>query len=482
MAASLQALREKFSKANLSAQVGGLQSAPQNAPRMSAKISAPVPVLPPGLALLLELETKIRATTSLQELQYLIANESGVLAGGSQVYILSNNRLGNLRIVTAAHAVKVDKTAPLILAYEKLVKARLADANDAPHDDKPQSAIGPFSLIEHEGAVPKQALILPLQRGDKQLGALFFVGEFALKDSTMNLLVRLADTTAHAWDYHQPKRAFQLSRRSRRWAALLGFSALALISLIPVPMTALAPMRVVTIEPTIISAPIDGVIDELLVRPNDAVKSGAPLLRYVELTLAAKAEAAERELAVSDAKFKRVSMVALSNIDAKRELAIVEAELSLKRAERDFALDQLKRSRVLSPVDGIALFGDKKDWVGRPVVAGERILELGDASNVELQLELPVEDAIAMSIGQTVSAFLDTAPLSPLSAEVTRINHEPRPIEGRGLSFIIHARITDGQKPPLGVRGTAHIRGELVALGLFLLRRPISSFRQWAGV
>jgi multidrug resistance efflux pump len=241
-------------------------------------------------------------------------------------------------------------------------------------------------------------------------------------------------------------------------------------------------MRIVTIEPTIITAPIDGVIDEILVRPNDRVEVGTPLLRYVELSHAARAETAERELAVADAKFKRTSMTALSNLDAKRELAIIEAELHLKRAERDFTSDQLKRSRVQSTVEGIALFSDKRDWVGRPVVAGERILEIGDASRVELQLELPIEDAIAMSPGQPVTAFLDTAPLSPVSAEVTRINHEPRVIEGRGLAFIIHARIIGDHRPPLGVRGTALIRGELVALGLFLFRRPISSFRQWAGL
>ena len=474
MATPLHALREKLTEPSVQHLV--------NSARMSAKVTAPVPLLPPGLGMLLELETKIRATTSLRELQFLVANEAGALASNSRVMILVSGRLGKQKIVAASHAVKIEADAPLAAAYEKLVNTRIQEQQKATSAESIPSYIGPFELIEQEGASLKYAVILPLIRKKTQIGALLFISDYIWRDSATKLLQRLADTTSHAWDYHKPSRGFHVAGRYRRLAVLLLLCVLGLISLIPVPMTALAPMRVVTIEPTIIAAPIDGVINELLVSPNEEVKAGAPLLRYVELSSVARVETAERELAVADAKFKRVSMVALSNLDAKRELAIVEAEFNLKRAERDFSVDQLKRSRVVSPKSGIALFGDKKDWVGRPVVAGERIIELGNPSQVELQLELPIEDAIAMSIGQPVSAFLDTAPLSPLSAEVTRINHEARAIEGRGLAFIIHAKITDGQTPPLGVRGTAHIRGELVALGLFLFRRPISSFRQWAGI
>jgi multidrug resistance efflux pump len=493
MALSLQAFRERQILGEKRAQGGTIEpenEPRENAPRVSARVSQPVALLPQGLGLLLDLETRIRATESLHDLQYLLANESGILGPDCRVVVLAASRLGQLKAITASHIVKLETRAPLTMAYEKLVADRIkthvfnqAHVLDAAHGLDPATMfIGPFPLVEQDGADPRVAVILPLSHRKKPLGALLFVSDFDWRDSATRLLPRLADTTSHAWAMHQPQRRFQIAGSARRLAGLLAVFILCLACLIPVPMTALAPMRVVTIEPSIIAAPIDGVIDEILVMPNDRIARGTPLLRYVELSLAAKAESAEREMAVAEARFKRTGMVALSSLDAKRDLAIAEAEFQLKRAERDFAVDQLRRSRVISPVDGIALFGDRRDWVGRPVAAGERILELGDASRVELQLELPVEDAIAMSIGQPVSAFLDTAPLTPVSAEVTRINHEPRIIEGRGLAFVIHAKILDGTRPPLGVRGTAHIRGELVALGLFLFRRPISSFRQWAGV
>ncbi|MFM9972994.1 MAG: HlyD family efflux transporter periplasmic adaptor subunit [Beijerinckiaceae bacterium] len=448
--------------------------------RMTAQVSEPRPLPSPALHLLLELETKIRATSSVSELQVLVANEAVFLGQGCRVLIFAQGRLGKLRLAATSHTGRFDGHAPAVTAYEKMVEAKLDIIEEIP--EEAQALIGPFAITEEGQPLPLHGVILPLKRGHRLIGALFLVGTFPWRDAALKLLVRLADTTAHAWAFHEPGQRWTMTRRNRWLAGLLIVCVLGILSLVPVPLTALAPARVVTTDPTIIAAPIDGVIEDVLVNPNDRVVAGAPLLRFVEIALAAKAEAAEREMLVAEARFKRVSLVALSNLDAKRELAIVEAEFALKRTERDFAADQLRRSRVTAPVAGIALFGDRRDWASRPVTTGERIMELGDPARIELQLELPIEDAIAMVPGQRVSAFLDSAPLSPVSAEVTRINHEPRVIEGRGLAFVIHARITDDQKPQLGVRGTAHIRGEPVALGLFLFRRPISSFRQWAGV
>jgi multidrug resistance efflux pump len=410
-------------------------------------------------------------------LHILVANALSEFTPASQGFVFRRAGVSNFKMVSASGVARVDTHAPLVAKYEQMVGARVAA-----HGLESSGPIGPF-LVQDIG--PDQALysvIVPLIRQGRMLGALLCFSKLPWREEALTLLSRAADTMAHAWAAHQPQSG--LKSLARRGLLLLGFGliATAVLALVPVPMTALAPVRVLTREPFVITAPVDGVIDDILIKPNQHVPVGTPLIRFVELQLAAKAENAARELAVADARFKRVSLVALSNLDAKRELAIVEAELALKRSERDFAADQLSRSRVVAPQAGVVLFGDKRDWIGRPVTTGERILELGDPTRVELQLELPVEDAIAMTQGQSVSVFLDSAPLSPVSAEVIRINHEPRVIEGKGLAFVIHARITDDHVPPLGVRGMAHIRGDKVPLGLFLFRRPISSIRQWAGL
>ncbi|MGL4636688.1 MAG: efflux RND transporter periplasmic adaptor subunit [Beijerinckiaceae bacterium] len=447
-----------------------------SAPRIVAATTRPDPVLPPGLAALALLEARLRQADKPEVLQTLLVNEVCGLGAIERAMCFSATVDGRLKLTAATAAAQVDAHGPAAQALAKNVASRLVVQFDA--NARPEPFFSEVEGSEH----PHQMLVLPLVWKERMLGALLLFPVAPLRSGVIDNLLRLADTAAHAWAAQQPVAQRVIAGSRRAIVAGASLLVLAALALIPVPMTALAPARIVSIEPMVVAAPVDGVIDDIMVRPNDAVSAGQPLLRYAELQLSSKADNADAELAVADAKFKRVSLAALSNIDAKRELAVVEAERDLKRAERDFALDQLKRSRVLAPRAGVALYGDRRDWIGRPVATGERILEIGDPSRVEAQLELPVEDAIAMQIGQRVSVFLDTAPLAPLAAEVTRINHEPRFIEGKGLAFVLQAKLVDDATPPLGVRGTAHIRGETVPLGLFLLRRPISSFRQWAGL
>jgi multidrug resistance efflux pump len=401
--------------------------------RLSAVVSHATPLLPPSIVALMALESNIRATKTLSELQILVANTLLEVTPASQALVLKRTAVSRFKTVSASGVARVDPHAPMVAHYEQTVQARLAA-----HGYENPGTIGPFLIQDvAEDQTPSHAfhgVVVPLVRQGHMLGVLLCLSTMPWRDESLTLLARVAETTAHAWAAHQPLQRWKNITKGSTMLMGCGLIATTLLALVPVPMTALAPARVVTREPFVITAPVDGVVDDILVKPNQYVLAGAALVRFVELQLAAKAENATRELAVADARFKRVSLVALTNIEAKRELAIVEAELALKRSERDFAGDQLTRSRVVAPHAGVALFGDKRDWIGRPVTTGERILELGDPSRVEVQLELPVEDAIAMTIGQRVSVFLDSAPLSPVAAEVIRINHEPRVIEGKGLA------------------------------------------------
>jgi hypothetical protein len=447
--------------------------------RLAASTSAPEPLLPPAHRTLADIEDKLRAAETLTLLQVRLAHDVRALGAIERIIVAVPHARRGWSVISATGAAQVDPDSPASQWMASLLTDKL------PVQPGAAGVIGPFEVEQDTGKTPYQAVILDLSRGStkpRRLGAVLLLATAPWRPAQLQLLSQLAGTAAHAWSALEPVSRKALSRATRS----VGFGAcaaiLAALVVVPVPMTALAPTRVVAVEPTVIAAPIDGVIDDILVKPNDAVREGMPLLRYNDLALAAKADTADRELKVADAKAKRLAMAAFTSADAKREMAIAEAERELKRVERDFALDQLQRSRMVAPRAGVALYGDRRDWVGRPVATGERIMEIGDPARVEMQLDLPVEDAIAMAIGQKVSVFLDTAPLSPVAATVSRINHEPRPLEGKGLAFSIHATITDGQTAPLGVRGTAHIRGESVPLGLFLFRRPISYLRQWLGL
>ncbi|MGB4864627.1 MAG: HlyD family secretion protein, partial [Hyphomicrobium sp.] len=187
---------------------------------------------------------------------------------------------------------------------------------------------------------------------------------------------------------------------------------------------------------------------------------------------------------VAEARLKQSNQVAFSDPRGMHEIGIARAELALKIAERDFARDLLEKSEIRAQRDGIAMYSDKRDLVGRPVAVGERILEVADASALEARIDLPVADAITLSTGARVRLFLDSDPLSPWGATVRRADYKAKVGESDVVAFRVVADITletDRPLPRLGVRGTAQISGDQVSLGYFLFRRPITAMRQWLG-
>jgi hypothetical protein len=143
----------------------------------------------------------------------------------------------------------------------------------------------------------------------------------------------------------------------------------------------------------------------------------------------------------------------------------------------------LERGLVRAPKAGIAVYGDPNDWIGKPVRTGERIVTLADPAKVEIQAWLPVGDAIVLESGADVRMFLNTAPLSPLSANITSAAYEATLTPERILAYRVRAVLDAGEDVPrVGLKGTAKLYGSRVPLIYYLLRRPLAVARQWTGL
>ncbi|OQX32365.1 MAG: hypothetical protein B0D96_12165 [Candidatus Sedimenticola endophacoides] len=143
----------------------------------------------------------------------------------------------------------------------------------------------------------------------------------------------------------------------------------------------------------------------------------------------------------------------------------------------------LGRVEVRAAHDGIAIYYSPNDWLGKPVVTGQRIMTLADPANAGVRIDLPVSDAIALEPGARVRLFLDTDPLRPLEARLVRTSYEARLTPQGHLAFELDARLPDATPPPrIGLKGTAKLYGEPVPLYYYLLRRPLARLRQWLGI
>lgn len=438
--------------------------------------------LPKALELLLKVEADVRQIETIGELQFLVANETTRLARSRQAFVLSSGADAlQVRAVTAIGAV--DRNVPRIRWVEAIVEALKADGGLRGVRDFALPAFSPPGDPELKSYPYRFMAWLPFALRDGHVfGGMLLTRETPWVEADLLIAKRLAVTYAHAWAALAGERRLKRKPKSWRWYA--GIAAGVLVAgLIPVPLTVLAPVQVVPVGPRIIAAPLDGVVDSILVDPDQMVRMGDPLVKMSDVLLRNELAVAEQSLGVAEARLLQVTQGALADPKQRAELAIARSELTVAVAKRDYARDMLERSEVRSPVDGVAIYTDRRDWVGRPLSTGERIMEVADPGRMQLRIDVPVADAIAVREGASVRAFLDSDPLRPAAAAVSATSFEARMIEGDILAYRIYATldgVPDGMR--LGIRGTAQISGDRVPLAYYLLRKPITVLRQRFGL
>lgn len=431
---------------------------------------------------LLRVEGEIRACRSVDELSVLLVNELRKIMGARGAYFLDLHS-GTPRVVKVSGAGELDRNAPSIRWLEEELKAR------APIPSWKASAL---ALRTGTAAEDGEGRTFPFSQGywlplkflnAKPAFGILVVSEQMFSEGAIALGDRIAGTAAHA--------AVVIGRKSPRprmrlrYRVLLYAFCAALVAAMfyPVPMTALAPMEVIPQDAFVIAAPIDGVIDTIVVAPNSMVRAGDVVVRYVDTVPRNQLQVAEQEVSVAEAKLRQLQQSSFVDESAKRELAQSRAELRLKIAERDFARDTFDKSQIRAARDGIAVYADRKEWVGKPVATGQRILEIADLDKVELRANLPIAEVLNLKPGARVRAFLNGDPLHPVDAKITSVGHQAQMVEGQGLVYRIDARFDGGQTLPRpGVRGTAQLFSDKAPLGYYLFRRPLTWIRQKVGL
>lgn len=466
-------------------QIGNSARAQQRGASPDAGLGAEAPTDEAVAALrqLLRIEADIRTCRSIDELSVLLVNEMRAIMGARAAYFLAL-RSGTPRVLKVSGTTELDRNAPVVRWLEKELSAR-PPALGWQRSSPVTLGVGPHATAEEGRDFPfPEGHWLPLRHLDaRSVFGVLVVGEHAFSERSITIGERIAGTAAHAATVlvHKPPRPKR--RRGYRMLlyALCGGAVAALFY--PVPMTALAPMEVVPQQPFVVAAPIDGVIENIVAAPNSAVKPGDVIVQYVDTVPRNQLMVAEQEVSVAAARLRQFQQSSFVDDSAKRELAQARAELKLKIAERDFARDAFQKSQIRAARHGIAVYADRKEWVGKPVVTGQRILEIADANKVELRATLPVAEILNLKRGDRIRAFLNGDPLRPIEASVSAMSHQARTIEGQGLVYVVTGQFLGEQALPRpGVRGTAQLFSDTAPLGYYLFRRPLTWIRQKVGL
>jgi multidrug efflux pump subunit AcrA (membrane-fusion protein) len=317
------------------------------------------------------------------------------------------------------------------------------------------------------------------------LGALLLARDQPWSDGDVHLISELADGYAYAW------MRFRGRRHRSLLAALFGHglviklavaAALVAVSCLPVTLSALAPAEVVAFQPTIVRAPLEGVVDHFEVQPNEQVEAGQLLLTLDPRAIENKLEVASKALAVAEAEYRQAAQQAVFDDKSRALLAVLKGRAEQRRADVTYNQSLLDRVKVTATRSGLALFDDPNTWIGKPVAIGERLIEIADPAQAEIEIWLPVADAITLSPGADVDFFLNIAPESPLRATLRQASYEATQSSAGLLGYRLKAKLSDSAHPPrIGLKGTAKVFGERVSLFYYLLRRPLAAARQFVG-
>ncbi|MPT20401.1 MAG: HlyD family efflux transporter periplasmic adaptor subunit [Pseudomonas sp.] len=425
-------------------------------------------------ALFLGLEQQARKAGNTEQLAFAMVNDGQALFGFRHAALLIAGKVQALTgiSVVEAHApfvAFVERATATLLKQERLDEGHNVDPTHL--DEQARADMNDLSAAH--------AYWLPLKnRSGETFGGLWLARDLPFNEAEQSLLRQLADTYAHAWLALQPHKPWRMRWPRKKLLAVA--AALSLLLLIPVRQSVLAPAEVVPLGGRVVAAPLDGVIAEFLVKPNQNVAAGDLLVRFEATSLKAQADVAERALGVAEAELKANSQRAFADAESSARLDLLAARVEQKRAERDYAKQLLARSEVRAERSGIAVFADAERLTGKPVQTGERLMQIADPSQAELRIELPVGDAIALQPGAEVALFLDSNPLNRHEAQLERSAYEAQTTAAGQLAYRLDARFVD-TPPRVGLRGTAKLFGDRAPLAYYLLRRPLAAARQSLG-
>ena len=321
-----------------------------------------------------------------------------------------------------------------------------------------------------------------VDRDNRLLGMAVYLLDASPDPEVARQLLRLAATWGYCWASLTRDKPSWRWHPTPRQKKLLAIGA-AVLFLLPVRQTALAPAEVVALDATVVASPLDGVVKKLHVRPNQAVRKGEILLSLDDTTLQNRLEVAIKGVAVADAELNAASQRSFDNAQSRNDIALLTGRAQERRAELAAIRAQLARVELSAPRDGVAVFGDPNDWLGKPVVTGERIMLLADPATPAILIHLPVADAISLELGAPVKFYLSAHPLSSIEGRVYETSYQAITTPDGIAAYRLRATI-DGTAPDarLGLRGTAKIYGGWVVLGYYLLRRPLAMLRAWSGI
>ena len=357
------------------------------------------------LGTLLQIEARALDAPTLEALRFTIVNETHALTPYRQaaLFELEGDRF---RLVAASGLVSGSNDSPFAVWLTQFAQrfprdgaSHRLDFADAADQD-----------AEHwEEWLPDHLLLVPIHAstGGAQ-GMAMYARETEWAEEDVGHVQRLHTTfsycyaalgKAHRQSWFSARKLF---KKRNRWIAL---AVVSLAMLVPVRLSVLAPAEVIALNATAVTAPQDGVVGSFAVAPNARVKTGDLLFSLDDSPLLNRQQVALKSLEVAKADAHIAQQRAFADNKSKAEVAVALGRVREKEAELASVNTQAARVEIRAERDGVVIFADANDWLGRPVQTGERVMQLAQPEDGGILVWLSVADAINLELGAPVRLF-----------------------------------------------------------------------------
>ncbi|TNF66522.1 MAG: HlyD family efflux transporter periplasmic adaptor subunit [Gammaproteobacteria bacterium] len=439
-----------------------------------------------ALATLISLEHNARQTQTIDELAFFIVHNAREMFAYDKAVVWRSR--GTFRITPKAisRISQVDKYSPFAQWVSAIIKHAIKK-NKNNKDAIWKISISDVPEVLQEGwpeHVSSHLLICPFKTdyGEVNGGCVFSVAKLPQEEEEKRIewLVRALN---YYWQALCQKSKFSGHwfrwKKRYTWGSVI---AIILLMFFPVSQSTIAPATVVAKEPLVITSPMDGVIESFDIKPNQDVLKSKPLFRIDDRDLKNANELAEKELLTTKAKYLKAVQTGFQDIKNRAEINILKAEMAEKQLEVEYTEKLLNESIIKAPENGIAIIDDLNDWIGKPVITGEKVMEVAKKGEVELEVWLPVSDAIGFRANDEVVLFLNSKPLHAIDAQIRYVSFNAKMTPQQVLAYRVVADFTtDETLPEIGSQGSAKLVGGKVTLFFYLFRRPITVLRQSIG-
>ncbi len=442
-----------------------------------------------GLSAMLQLGKRAFAVKDEQAFGFLAVNETHLMTPYRQAALWSDPAKDKKGVIAVSGSPDPEKRAPYVTWLNRTL-AKIASDNTSPtpvrfHPDHFTGELGE----SWKQWLPTYGLWVPLVTGqEKRMGGLFLAKAIPWTNAEIKLLTKLAYTYGNAWEavWLRSRTTFMGWHRAlpsgKSLLTLFFLSGLLYSMWTPIHQTTLAPATIVSTESYPIRSTLDGVIERIHVESNQAVKKGDLLFSLDRALLENRLDVSSKLLSVSKEEYRQAQKMAVWDEESRIKMKILEKQLKKQEAEVKTISIQLQRVEVRSPQDGVVILDDPNLWLGRPVLTGERVLDIANPEKLDMEINMAVGDAIALEPGAKTLLYPNIDPTISLTGTLYRIAYNLHDAEGT-MAYRLRANFDDRAAPlRIGMRGVAKLYGKKTTLFLYVFRRPLAATRQWLGL